>query len=330
MEYRRLGSTGLEISRLCLGCGNFGGVGSAPAFYGMGDNEQQAAELMDRAWDAGINVFDTADAYGGGRSESYIGAWIARKGSSVRDRLVLSSKVFNPVGPGPNERGLSRAHIMRQIDASLSRLRTDRLDLYLTHEVDPNTPIEETLRALDDVRRAGKVLYFGASNITAWRLAQAHGKSALHHLGRFEWVQNSYSLLDRGAERELLPLCAAARVGFTAYSPLAGGWLTGKYRRDTPYPEGSRMTLRPEPYHHLQTKTIFDGLHTLSNEARARGVASGTLALAWVLAQPGIDAAIIGARRPPHLDEAIAALDVRLGDGDSTKLAALFDARDVR
>src|SRR5262245_63632492 len=131
MEYRRLGSTGLEISRLCLGCGNFGGVGSAPAFYGMGDNEQQAAELMDRAWDAGINVFDTADAYGGGRSESFIGNWIAAKGSSVRERIVLSSKVFNAVASGPNRRGLSRKHILRQIDASLTRLRTDRLDLYL-------------------------------------------------------------------------------------------------------------------------------------------------------------------------------------------------------
>ena len=327
MEYRRLGSTGLVISRLCLGCGNFGGVGSAPAFYGMGDNEHQAAELMDRAWDAGITVFDTADAYGGGRSESYIGAWLARKGSSVRDRLVLSSKVFNPVGPGPNERGLSRVHILRQIDASLSRLRTDRLDLYLTHDVDPVTPIDETLRALDDLRRAGKVLYFGASNVSAWRLAQALGKSAAQQLGRFEWVQNSYSLLDRGVERDLLPLCADAGVGFTAYSPLAGGWLTGKYRRDDPYPEGSRMTLRPEPYRHLQTEAIFNGLHSLTDEARARGVTSSTVALAWVLAQPGVDAAIIGARRSSHFEEALAALDVRFAAGDTGRLAALFDPR---
>ena len=330
MEYRRLGSTGLEISRLCLGCGNFGGVGSAPAFYGMGENEQQAAELMDRAWDAGINVFDTADAYGGGRSEAYIGAWLARKGSSVRDRLVLSSKVFNPVGPAPNERGLARVHILRQIEASLSRLRTDRLDLYLIHDVDPFTPIEETLRALDDLRHAGKVLHFGASNISAWRLAQALGRSAAHDLGRFECVQNSYSLLDRAAERELLPLCANAGVGFTAYSPLAGGWLTGKYRRDDPYPDGSRMTLRPEPYEHLQTDAIFDGLHALSSEARERRVASSTLALAWVLAQPGVNAAVIGSRRPAHLDEALAALDVRFGSGDTARLAALFEPRAAR
>lgn len=327
MDYRRLGSTGLQISRLCLGCGNFGGVGSAPAFWGMGESEQQAADLMDRAWDAGINVFDTADAYGGGRSESFIGAWLVGKGSSVRDRLVLSSKVFNPVGPGPNERGLSRAHILRQIDASLTRLRTDRLDLYLTHDVDPGTPIEETLGALDDLRRAGKVLYFGASNINAWRLAQALGKSALHHLGRFEWVQNSYSLLDRGVERELLPLCANAGLGFTAYSPLAGGWLTGKYRRDDPYPEGSRMTLRPEPYRHLATDTIFTGLQALEDAARARGVAPGALALAWVLAQPGVDAAIIGSRRASHLDEAVSALDLRFEHDDAERLRSLFEAR---
>jgi aryl-alcohol dehydrogenase-like predicted oxidoreductase len=325
MHYRRLGSTGLEVSPLFLGCGNFGGVGSAPAFYGMGENESQAAELMDRAWDAGINVFDTADAYGGGRSESFIGNWLARKGSSVRDRLVLSSKVFNPVGPGANERGLSRVHILRQIDATLTRLRTDRLDLYLLHDVDPATPIEETLAALDDVRRAGKVLHIGASNIQSWRLARALGASASHHLARFDVVQNSFSLLDRTAERELLPLCANAGVGFTAYSPLAGGWLTGKYRRDQPFPEGSRMTLRPEPYRHLETDTIFNGLDRLAAAARARGVATSVLALAWVLAQPRIDAAIIGARRASHLDEAIAALGLRLSPQDLSEVTTLFE-----
>ena len=199
MEYRRLGSTGLKISRLGLGCGNFGGVGSAPAFYGMGENEAQAFELMDRARDAGINLFDTADAYGGGRSEAFIGRWLKAKGSHVRDHLLLSSKVFNPVGPGPNDRGLSRGHILRQIDASLSRLQTDRLDMYLIHEPDPETPLEETLVALDDCVRAGKVLYIGASNIEAWRLARAIGISERRGLARFDWVQNSYSLLDRVA-----------------------------------------------------------------------------------------------------------------------------------
>src|SRR5262245_32868047 len=194
MEYRRLGRTGLRISRLALGCGNFGGIGSAPAFFGMGESEAQAFALMDRAFDAGINVFDTANAYGGGRSESYIGRWLRAKGPAARQQLLLSSKVFNPVGPGPNDRGLSRRHILQQVDASLSRLQTDRLDLYLIHEPDPETPLEETLAALHDVVRAGKVLYVGASNIEAWRLARALWISEVRRLVRFEWVQNSYSL----------------------------------------------------------------------------------------------------------------------------------------
>jgi aryl-alcohol dehydrogenase-like predicted oxidoreductase len=324
VEYRLLGTTGLEISRLCLGCGNFGGVGSAPAFYGMGENETEAAALMDRAWDAGINVFDTADAYGGGRSERAIGRWLSDKGSAVRDRLVLSSKVFNPVGPGVNERGLSRVHILRQIDASLSRLRTDRLDLYLIHEVDPGTPMEEMLWALDDLRRAGKVLYIGASNISAAALARARGVSEIRRLARFDFVQNAYSLLDRSAEREMLPLCGEAGIGFTAYSPLAGGWLTGKYRRDDPYPEGSRMTLRPEPYRHLEAGVIFDRLEELAAAARHRGVAPGVLALAWVLAQPVVNAAIIGARRPAHLDEALTALALGVTGEEVARLSALF------
>ena len=324
MEYRRLGSTGLKVSRLGLGCGNFGGVGSAPAFFGMGEDEQQAGELMDRACDAGINFFDTADAYGGGRSEAFIGRWLQRKGSSVRERLVLSSKVFNPIGPGPNDRGLSRRHILRQVDASLSRLQTDRLDLYLIHEPDPETPLDETLEALDDVRRAGKVLYLGASNIEAWRLARALHTSAARELARFEWVQNSYSLLDRSAEREMFPLCAAERIGFTAFSPLAGGWLTGKYRAGAAYPDGSRMTLRPEPYRHLETAAVFAGLAALSEEARARGVDVTALALAWVLSHPQMDAAIVGPRRLSHLEAALTALAVSVSDSDRARLSELF------
>src|SRR4029077_654311 len=228
MDYRRLGSTGLQISRLGLGCGNFGGIGSAPAFFGMGETEAQAFDLMDRAFDAGINFFDTANAYGGGRSETYIGRWLKAKGPAVRQQLLLSSKVFNPIGPGQNDRGLSRRHILQQVDASLGRLQTDRLDMYLIHEPDPDTPLEETLRALDDVVRQGKVLYIGASNIEAWRLARALWISGTPRRARCDWVQNSYSLLDRAAEREMFPLCADLRVGFTAFSPLAGGWLTGK------------------------------------------------------------------------------------------------------
>ena len=324
VQYQRLGSTGVKISRLGLGCGNFGGVGSAPAFFGMGENEAEAHALLDRAREAGINLLDTADAYGGGRSESFIGSWLAARGSSVRDQLVLSTKVFNPVGPGPNERGLSRLHIQRQIDASLRRLATDRLDMYLIHEPDPETPIDETLRALDDAIHAGKILYIGASNIEAWRLAVARGRSDLLGLARFEWVQNSYSLLDRSAEREMFPLCADQRVGFTAFSPLAGGWLTGKYRSRQAFPEGSRMTLRPEPYQHLLSERVFGGLDALAAAARARGVTIDALALAWVLHHPQVDAAILGPRTPAHLASALAALHVALSPAEAAELAALF------
>jgi aryl-alcohol dehydrogenase-like predicted oxidoreductase len=325
MDYRRMGSTGLKISRLGLGCGNFGGVGSAPAFFGMGESEAQAAALMDRALDAGINFFDTANAYGGGRSESFIGRWLATKGSAVRQQLLISSKVFNPVGPGPNDRGLSRRHIIQQVDESLARLRTDRLDMYLIHEPDPETPLEETLCALDDLVRAGKVLYVGASNIEPWRLGRALSISRERGWHRFEWVQNSFSLLDREAERDMFALCADQRVGFTAFSPLAGGWLTGKYRAGEAYPEGSRMTLRPEPYRHLERERIFGALAAFADEARARGVGMDALALAWVLRHPRVDAAVIGPRSAAHVDSALTALSVPLTDEDAARLAALFD-----
>ncbi|MFN8061134.1 MAG: aldo/keto reductase [Vicinamibacterales bacterium] len=323
MQYRRLGTTGLNVSRIILGCGNFGGIGSAPAFFGQGENEEEAHALMDVAWDAGINVFDTADAYGGGRSESFIGRWLARKGSHVRDQLLLSSKVFNPVGDGPNDRGLSRRHILRQVDASLARLGTDRLDLYLIHEPDPETPMEETLSALDDVVRAGKVVYVGASNIEAWRLMRSLWVSDVRAWPRFEWVQNSYSLLDRGAESEMFPLCADQGLGFTAFSPLAGGWLTGKYRAGEGFPPGSRMTLRPEPYRHLLQERIFAGLEVLRTEAHERGIEMSTLALAWALHHPRMTGVVVGPRRPSHLAQMVAALDVELSPADWDRLGKL-------
>jgi aryl-alcohol dehydrogenase-like predicted oxidoreductase len=325
VEYRRLGSTGLRISRLGLGCGSFGGIGSASAFYGKGESEPEAFALMDRAFEAGINFFDTADAYGGGLSETFIGHWLKEKGSHVRDQVLLSSKVFNPVGEGPNDRGLSRRHILRQIDASLTRLGTDRLDMYLIHEPDPETPLEETLRALDDLVHMGKVLYVGASNIEAWRLARALWISDKNGLARFEWVQNSYSLLDRAPEPEVFPLCADQGLGFTAFGPLAGGWLTGKYQPGAPYPEGSRMTLRPEPYRQYANERIFRGLAALAEEARSRGVEMSTLALAWVLHHPRMTAAIIGPRKPLHMDSALAALKVTLSPEDIARIEGLLE-----
>ncbi len=266
----------------------------------------------------------TADAYGGGRSETYIGNWLRGKGSSVREQLLLSSKVFNPVGPGPNDRGLSRRQIFRQVDASLARLGTDRLDLYLIHEPDPETPLEETIRALEDIVRMGKVLYIGASNIEAWRLLHALSMSTRRDFARFDWVQNSYSLLDRAVEREVLPLCADQGLGFTPFSPMAGGWLSGKYRSVGEYPAGSRMTLRPGPYEHLLRDEVFAGLDALGARAKARGVDMPTLALAWVLSHPLVSAIIVGPRKPAHFDPALAALELPLDDAERQELADLF------
>ncbi len=230
MRYTNLGRTGLQISVIGLGCGNFGGIGSMPEFFGKGDTEEEAFAIMDTAWEMGINNFDTADAYGGGRSETAIGKWLKGKGAAVRDQLILTSKVFNPVGDGPNDRGLSRRHILRQVERSLQRLGVDHIDMYLMHEPDPTTPLEETVRAMDDLVRQGKVHYIGASNMPGWLMAKALWISDKYNLHRFEWVQNSYSLLERNDDPEVLPLCADQGLGYTPFSPLAGGWLTGKYQ----------------------------------------------------------------------------------------------------
>jgi aryl-alcohol dehydrogenase-like predicted oxidoreductase len=325
MRYVNLGRTGLKVSAIALGCGNFGGIGSAPAFFGMGETQEQAFAIMDAAWELGINVFDTADAYGGGRSETAIGQWLKAKGSAVRDQLILSSKVFYPVGDGPNDSGLSRRHLMRQIDDSLRRLQVDYLDLYLIHEPDPATPLDETLGALDDLVHQGKVRYIGASNMPAWLLTKALWISDKRGLQRFEWVQNSYSLLDRGDEREMFQLVADQQLGYTPFSPLAGGWLTGKNQAGTPFPAGSRMTLRPEPYRRLLDDRIFQGLDRLRAHAEARGTGMASLALAWVMTHPLVTAPIVGPRRPEQLEPARHALDIRLSEAERAEIAAFWD-----
>lgn len=326
MEHRTLGRTGLKVSRLGLGCGNFGGVGSDPRFFGKGESEAEAFALMDRALEMGINFFDTADAYGGGRSETFIGRWLKTKDGSVVDRILLSSKAFNPVGDGPNDRGLSRRHLKRQVERSLKRLGIERLDMFLIHEPDPETPLEETVEALDDLIHQGKIHYIGASNIEAWRLAKALGVSERNGWNRFEWVQNGYSLLERAPERDVFPLCAEDGLGFTPFSPLAGGWLTGKYASADRFPSGSRMTLRPEPYAHLRNEVVLRAIAAFGERARERGVSMAALAIAWVLGHPRTTAVILGPRRPEHLDPAEEALSIRLSEAERLELAALFEA----
>jgi aryl-alcohol dehydrogenase-like predicted oxidoreductase len=324
MRYTNLGRTGLKVSVIGLGCGNFGGIGSAPAFFGKGETEEEAFALMDAAWDMGINFFDTADAYGGGRSETWIGNWLKAKGSSVRDQIIVSSKVFNPVGEGPNDRGLSRRHIFRQVESSLRRLGVDHLDMYLIHEPDPETPLEETLHALDDLISSGKVHYIGASNMPGWLMTKALWISDKFNLHRFEWVQNSYSLLDRMDEATLLPLCADQDLGYTPFSPLAGGWLTGKYRSASDYPEGSRMTLRPEPYTRFLNDATFQALQQFRAEAERRSVSMGGLALAWVMSNPLVTAPIIGPRKLAHFEPVREALSLSLTRQERDDLSNLF------
>lgn len=325
MDYRNLGRTGLKVSPVALGCGNFGGIGSAPAFFGKGESEAEAHALMDAAWDMGINLFDTANAYGGGRSETYIGSWLKAKGAAVRGQLVLSSKVFNPVGDGPNDWGLSRRHIFQQVEASLRRLGTDWLDMYLTHETpDPATPLEETLRAMDDLVHQGKVRYIGASNMPAWLMTKALWISDKHGLYRFDWVQNNYSLLERTDEREMLALVADQGLGYTPFSPLAGGWLTGKYRSISDFPQGSRMTMRPEPYLRLLRQETFDGLAKLQAHADGRGVSMSGLALAWLTSNPLVTAPILGPRRPDQLAPAREALSLSLSADERAQISGYF------
>ncbi len=320
METARLGRTGLELSRLGLGCGNFGGIGSDPALFGQGESEEEAFALMDAALAAGITFFDTAASYGGGRSESWVGRWREDRGAPV----LLSSKVYWSVTGDPSDRGLSRERTLREVEGSLERLRTDRLDLYLTHEPDPRTSIAETLGALDELVRAGKVRAIGASNVDAEQLEEALETSEREGLARYGWVQNEYSLLQRASEDGVLEICEREGLAFTPFSPLAGGWLTGKYRRGEAYPAGSRMTLRPEPYEDLDTERTFDALEAFAAAAAERGVEPATLAIAWVLSHPQVTAVIVGPRRPEQLRPALAALELQLSLQERDELAKPF------
>jgi len=317
MEHRALGRSGVEVSRIVLGCGNFGGIGSSPAFFGAGETEGEAHALLDAAWEAGITAFDTADAYGGGRSESYLGSWLRAKGADVRDRVVLTTKTFNPMSEGADA-GLSVARVRRQLETSLERLGVERVDLYLAHAMDDGTPVAETVGAFDELVAAGKIRAYGGSNVDAAWLEEA-----LRH-GRPDWAQNSYSLLDRGDEAAVLPLCAREGLGYTPFSPLAGGWLTGKYRRGEEPPAGSRMTLRPEPYLHLREERVYDALEAFAEQARERGTTPAALAIAWLLSHPQVTAVVVGPRRPDQLRPALEALGLDLSPPEHEQLAALF------
>ena len=323
MEKRELGRSGISVSRVILGCGNFGGVGSSPALFGQGIPKEDAFRIMDAGWELGLTTFDTADAYGGGRSETWIGEWLATKGSAVRDAIVIGTKTFNPMDAG-EDRGLSSARIRRQIDSSLTRLGVERVALYFAHEFDPETPQQETLTAFGELVREGKVGAVGASNFSAEQVADAVELSELEGLTRYEWVQNSFSLLDTNDAETVFPVCHEHGLGYEAFSPLAGGWLTGKYRRGEAYPEGSRMTQRPGSYLRYSNDRVFDALEAFEREALGRGVSMAGLALAWLLGVPEVSAVVVGPTRAEYLEPVREALSLELTPAEHEHLRGLF------
>lgn len=319
MDYVRLGTLGLKVSRLCLGCMTYG----TQHWRGWALGEEAARPLIRLAIEAGINFFDTADIYSRGASEEVLGR--ALKAYLPRHEAVIATKVFNPMGEAPNDRGLSRKHIMESIDASLKRLGTDYVDLYQVHRWDDATPLEETLEALNDVVRAGKALYIGASSMYAWQFMKALGLQRRHGWARFVSMQNHYNLLYREEEREMMPLCLSEGIGVIPWSPLARGRLTR--------PLGE-TTLRAE------TDAFAKALYGAEAESRIignvaaiaadRGVPMAVVAMAWLLLRPGVTAPIIGVSKPRHLDDAVAALSFALDDDEIQRLEADYLPLPVR
>ena len=312
METRRLGATGLEVPALCMGTMTFG----------LQTGAEEACAILDRALDADLAFLDTADVYplGGtletvGRTEEILGEWMRERGN--RQRLLLATKCRGRMGPGPNDQGLSRQHIVEAVDASLRRLGTDYIDLYQTHYFDPKTPVDETLRALDDLLRAGKVRYVGCSNYPAWRLSAALSASERLGIARYDSVQPRYNLLYREIGTELIPLCRDRGLGVLVYNPLAGGFLSGKYAKGDAPQDGTRFTLgtagRMYQWRYWQ-EAQFGAVAELGKEVRSRDADLVTVSIAWTLAQPGVTSAIIGASRPEQLDASIAGAEFEIDD----------------
>jgi len=298
MEYRRLGSSGLNVSEVGLGSNNFG----------WRLDEPSSINVIDHAIDVGINFIDTADVYGRGQSEEFIGKAVKSK----RAQVLLATKFGNPMGAGPNERGGSRHYIMQAVEASLKRLQTDYIDLYQMHIWDSTTPIEETLRALDDLVRAGKVRYIGCSNYAAWQLCEALWTSDVNNLESFVTVQPQYNLLNRSIEQELVPCCQAYGVGVIPFSPLASGFLTGKYRRGEEAPAGTRLASNPMMQSRVLTDRNFDQLAKLEAFAVQRGHGMGELAIAWLLSHPWLSTVIAGATNAEQVSANVAAGEWKL------------------
>lgn len=312
MEYRNFGRTGVKVSPLCLGCMTFGDTTS----------ESESFRIMDRALERGINFFDTANIYGKGASESVVGAWFGESGK--RDEIVLATKFHNRMSDDPNSGGNSRRHLIAACEASLRRLGTDYIDIYQIHRPQSEIPIDETLRALDDLITSGKVRYIGTSTFAAWQVVEALGVSKEYGLNRFVSEQPPYHLLDRRIERELLPMARTYGIAVMPWSPLAGGFLTGKYRRDD-RPEGARFTDDSGWGQRHFTDASFDALEALEALATSKGVSMSQFALSWGMHQPGVTSPIIGPRTMEHLEDNLGALDVTIDDADRKQVDEIVE-----
>jgi aryl-alcohol dehydrogenase-like predicted oxidoreductase len=315
MDYARLGAAGLKVSRICLGCMSFG----TKQDWQISVEDTRA--VIRAALDGGINFFDTANAYGHGESEEILGAALKDFGID-RAESVIATKVFFPMGTGPNDRGLSRKHILQSTDDSLRRLGTDYIDLLQIHRFDDDTPIEETLEALNDVVRAGKVRYIGASTMHAWQFAKMLFTSDKHGWARFVSMQNSYSLAYREEEREMVPLCADQGVGLIPYSPLAAGFLTGSRKAGT---VRSKMPLQQNRFNRPADQAVADAV---AKVAEARGVGPAQVALAWLLTRPAMTAPIVGITKLPQLDDALKSVEVKLSDDEIAAMEAPYVTMD--
>ena len=322
MDYVRLGSTGLKVSRICLGMMTYG----TPAWHPWTLDEAASRPFVKRALERGVTFFDTADMYSRGVSEEVTGR--ALKDFATRDQVVVATKVCLPMGDGPNDKGLSRKHLLDGIDASLRRLGMDYVDLYQIHRFDCDTPIEETMRTLDDIVRSGKVRYIGASSMYAWQFSKMQATAERNGWTKFVSMQNHVNLIYREEEREMMPLCRAEGVGMIPYSPMARGFLAGDRRKqgggDTT--RANSDTLAAKFYFADADFAIADRVGEL---AARKGVSRMKIALAWVLSRPGVTAPIVGASKLPHLDDAIDALEVKLSGEDCTFLEELYQPHPV-
>ncbi len=315
MDIVRLGRSGLKVSRICLGTMTFG----------SGADEATSFEIMDRFMELGGTFLDTANVYNGGLSERIVGKWIKERG--VRDEVVLATKVYGATGPGPNERGLSRINIQRDVEDSLRRLQVDTIDLYQIHRWDLESEPEETLETLNDLVRQGKVRYIGCSNLRAWQLSRYVAIAKENHWSRFISIQPLYSALNRSIENEVLPYCAEQGLGVIPYNPLAGGVLTGKYKRGEPLPEDTRLSDSEAYRDRYYTDRTFDIVERFVDAAKAQGVTPAQLALAWVLAEPRITAPIIGARTLDQLNDTLGRLDVSLTPAERNAIPSVLPGR---